>query len=64
MLISASNLIKKTLSLYRDNFKTFSPYLLMLFAVTGVLTIIQTITGSLGVVTLFYGYGLFLLCTF
>jgi len=64
MLISATDIIKKTLSLYQKNFKTFLPYLLMLFTVTGILTIIQTITGPLSVVTLFYGYDLFTLVYF
>lgn len=64
MLISATNLIKTTINLYRENFKTISPYLLMLFAVTGFLTIIKLLLGSLEVVTLLYGYGLFTLLYF
>ncbi len=61
MLITASNLIKKTISLYRENFKVLSPYLLMLFVTTGIMTALQSVTGNLGIVTLFYGYGLFTL---
>ena len=64
MLISASNIIKKTINLYRENFKVIFPYLLMLFATTGVMTTLQSVTGNLGIVTLFYGYGLFTLLYF
>ena len=64
MLISATNLIKATIKLYRENFKTISPYLLMLFAVTGLLTIIKPLLGSLASTILLYGYSLYTLLYF
>jgi len=62
--IPANKIIKKTISLYKENFKTISPYLLMLFAVTGLLTIIKPLLGSLASTILLYGYSLYTLLYF
>jgi len=58
MLITAKDIINKSIELYKNNWELFLKYMLLLFIPTGILAIVSVIFGSFNAVLLVYGLAL------
>ena len=58
MLISAKEIINKSIDLYKNNWELFLKYMLWLFIPTGIIAITSTILGTFFVAVNTYGFGI------
>ncbi|MFZ2190062.1 MAG: hypothetical protein WAV48_04740, partial [Candidatus Magasanikiibacteriota bacterium] len=56
MLISAKEIIQKSIDLYKKDYKLYLPYLILLFIPTGVLGLTEAMFGSFREAIKFYGF--------